>query len=288
MKTSPKVRFLNFFRNIFKISFLERQLVKRTTGRSTYQFWSKFVPSAYQYPPGSFRIVDQNGLKLKVDISDYIGHYLYFGFKDETIDVLFSLCKPASYVIDVGTNIGWTLLNLAQRSPQGKIVGFEPDPYNYQVCKENIQLNHLNNIVLLQRGLGAQAAKTTMEVRTPNNRGGNRISPATTPGSIEVTIERLDQVEELKSWTRVDLIKIDVEGYELDVLQGAEGLLQKHQPILFIEIDDNNLKDQGHSAHALISFLNENGYQKILHADTKELIFLHDNFKDCHFDIIAQ
>ena len=287
MPISRRVRFLNVFRNIFKISFLEKSLAALTRGKSTDYFFSKLVPNAYQYPPYSFRMVHQNGLNLRVDIGDYIGHYLYFGFEDKGIENLFSLCRPDSYVVDVGTNIGWTFLNLAKRCPNGKIAGFEPDPDNFKVGLQNIQMNQFSNAVLLPKGLGAQAVQVMMEVRTPANRGGNRIAPSSGKGSVLVDIERLDQVKEIKSWKRVDLIKIDVEGYELHVLKGANSILSNFKPILFIEVDDNNLRDQGHSAMALIQFLEEIGYQNIRHAESKEPISSRSNFTQCHFDVIA-
>ena len=288
MDITPRVSFLNFFRKFFKIPYLERQLAKRTLGKSTLQLWSKFAPSAYLYPSGSYRMVHRNGLELKVDISDYIGHYLYFGFHDDTIEALFSLCNPGSYVIDIGANIGWTLLNLGKLSQYGRVVGFEPDGYNYEACSENLRLNSLENVTLVQIGLGAQASRVMMEVRTPSNRGGNRISPVNGYGSTEVNIKRLDDVEEISAWPRVDLIKIDVEGYELNVLMGAEGILLREKPVLFIEIDDNNLRDQRHSAEMLLQFLRKTGYRNMIHATTNELITEGFDFKGCHFDIIAR
>ena len=63
-----------------------------------------------------------------------------------------------------------------------------------------MDLNHFSNAVLVPKGLGAQAVQVMMEVRTPANRGGNRISPLAGEGSVLVDIERLDQVKEIKSW----------------------------------------------------------------------------------------
>lgn len=291
MEITLRVRFLNFFRNIFKIPYLEGQLAKRTLGKSTLQLWSKLVPSAYLYPPGSFRIVRQNGLELKVDIGDYIGHCIYFGLygtERKSYEKLFSLCRPGNFVVDIGANIGWTLLNLAKLSAYGKVIGFEPDAFNHEACSENLRLNGLTNVTLVRMGLGAQASRVMMEVRTPSNRGGNRISPLNGYGSTEVNIERLDDVEEIRAWPRIDLIKIDVEGYELNVLMGAEGILRREKPVLFIEIDDNNLRDQGHSAETLMQFLRKVGYRNMIHATTNELIGEAFDFKACHFDIIAR
>ena len=101
----------------------------------------KLVPNPYQYSPGAYRQIHRNGIELRVDISDYIGHYLYFGFYDAAIEKLFALCQSNFSVIDIGSNIGWVALNFAKRSSSGTIIGFEPDPFNYSVCTNNVTLN---------------------------------------------------------------------------------------------------------------------------------------------------
>ena len=288
MKLSIKVRFLNFFRVVFTIPILERILVSLTQGKLPSHFVSKLVPNPYQYPPNSFRLVYRNGIKMGIDISDYIGHYYYFGFTDKSLDSLFQLCKEGDNVLDIGTNIGWVAHHLAKISNSGIVFGFEPDPYNFDRCTENIKLNGFKNLLVLPFGLGDTDGSIGMEIRTPTNLGGNRIAPIGTANTREVKISRLDDIESIKKLSKIDLIKIDVEGYELNVLRGGEQTLKKHHPILFIELDDNNLKDQGDSASAVINFLFEIGYQEIEHAESKTRINTSTDFVNCHFDIVAR
>lgn len=287
MNISPKVRFLNFFRNVFRISPIEKVLAQTTVGKSPDRFVSKLVPNPYQYPEGSFRIIERKGIRVKVDVSDYIGHYIYFGFEDPSIEKLLSLCKPGANVIDIGANIGWTMLNLSRRSLTGKIYGFEPDPYNYDRCRDNIELNKFDNVFLFPLGLSDVNAQLSMEVRVASNRGGNRISTSSN-GSHKVNVIRLDDFEPVKSLSHVDLVKIDVEGYEMQVLKGSMEVLKQHHPVMFIELDDNNLKDQGYSAKDLIVFLNDNGYRNIVSADDDRSVTSSDDFRNRHFDIIAR
>jgi hypothetical protein len=72
------------------------------------------------------------------------------------------------------------------------------------------------------------------------------------------------------------------------VLSGAEQILQKFKPILFIELNDDNIRDQGGSAKDLIEFLIKLGYTKIVQADTKRQVAPDFDFRHCHFDIIAR
>lgn len=287
MNITARVRVLNFFRNVFRNSFLEKGLANLTLNKNPQHFFSRFVPNAYQYAPGSIRKVQRYGLVLLADVSDYVGHFLYFGFRDVAQDNLFELCKPGYNIVDVGTNIGWTVLNFGRLSGAGKIIGFEPDPFNYEVCKKNLSFNNLSNIELLPIGLGDREAEVRLEVRTPGNRGGNRVSPNSNNNSVPIQIKMLDSIDAVTSLSKVDLIKLDVEGYELHVLRGARGILTQHKPILFIEVDDRNLKDQGDSAAALILFLEQMGYSTIKHAETNQPITRNFEFADCHFDIIA-
>ena len=74
----------------------------------------------------------------------------------------------------------------------------------------------------------------------------------------------------------------------MNVLRGARNLLLKHKPVLFIEVDDHNLKDQGDSAEALILFLEEVGYSSIEHAETKQPVTRNFEFTNSHFDVIAR
>ena len=190
--------------------------------------------------------------------------------------------------MDIGTNIGWTALNFAQIAKYGNVVGFEPDAYNFERCTENLSLNNFPNLKVYPLGLGDLNQEALMELRVPTNRAGNRVVASMAGTTSKIKIVRLDDFAPLNASPSVDLVKVDVEGYEWHVLKGAQKLLQNHKPILFIEVDDNNLKDQGNSASQLIEFIFEMGYGKIVHAENNQLISADTDFNNCHFDIIAR
>lgn len=287
MSSSFKVRFLNIFRNIFKLRLFETMLVKMTAHRSTDHLFCKLAPNPYQYKSPSYRTFILDGVKLTADISDYIGHYYYFGFQDKSHRKLFDLCRQDYNIIDVGANIGFTTLKMAQIANNGNVIGFEPDPLNYSRCVVNFNQNSLPNARVLNLGLGNQETNLNLEIRTPSNRGGNRMSIHQAEG-ISVPVKTLDHQFQQLNIPAVNLIKIDVEGFELKVLQGAEQVIKKFKPILFIELDDNNLKDQGDSAMELVSFISRQKYTQVLNAETGEKIDQNTNFSNCHYDIIAR
>jgi hypothetical protein len=125
-----------------------------------------------------------------------------------------------------------------------------------------------------------------MEVRAPSNLSGNRIVPSGV-GNTPVEVWPLDEIIETFPGTRIDLIKIDVEGYELHVLRGSLQTLKRCRPVLFIELDDNNLRDQGDSAQSLVKYLEELGYS-ITDAVNGSPVRSDQSFTNCHTDIIAR
>ena len=284
-----KTQFINVFRNLFKMHAFENKLVKLTAGKPTDSFMCKLVPNNYQYKPNSNRYAFRNGIKFKLDLSDYVEHAIYFAFKDTAQDALFSLCKPGSIIIDIGTNIGYVLLNFARIvGSSGLVFGFEPNPLTYNRCLENISLNDFSNIKVLNTALGDVSREGILIVPYNRNRGEAYISSTKPPDhGIKVAITTLDRFVKENYITKIDLIKIDVEGYEFNVLNGAKETLKKYKPILFIEVDDELLQRQNIFPNKLIEFISSFGYS-IVKADTYEEITKDYNFKNVHFDIICR
>ena len=283
-----KVSFFNFFRKVFQFPPLERWLANLTREKPPHHFFCKFVPNPYQYNKPSFRDITVQGIRMRVDVSDYIGHYYFFGFKDHAQEKLFAICKENFNILDIGANIGFTVLKFAQQAKLGKIVGFEPDPFNYSCCIHNLQQNKFENAAVLNIGLGSEDTILDLEFRTPGNRSGNRIRPFGSNPAVKVQVKNLDIFFPQLSMDHLDLVKIDVEGYEMQVLRGSEGTLRKFRPVLFIEIDNDNLMDHGDSAESVIHFIKRRGYQSIIHAESLQPLTNGFDFSHCHFDIIAR
>ena len=142
-------------------------------------------------------------------------------------NLLRELLKPGDSVIDVGANIGYYLLMFERLiGGEGHIFCFEPEPDNLSELKRNIVNNHLNNVTLFEAAVGDKCGTTHL------SRGLNGIVCEDQEGAIEVDLVSLDSAIE----QRLDVIKVDVEGYEGQVLKGAQGLINKFHPSLFIEV----------------------------------------------------
>jgi FkbM family methyltransferase len=165
-------------------------------------------------------------------------------------------------LFDVGSNIGETLLNFAKLTgDNGKVYGFEPVPYSFNKCSNNILLNRFNNVSVSQIALSNKEETLFFHEANNNNSGGVFMNKNNTPGSYKVEGITLDAYVERIGITHLDLIKVDVEGFETNVLKGASETCRKFRPNLFVEVDDINLKNQGSSASELIALITSYGYQ---------------------------
>lgn len=285
-----KRKFFDFFRLILKTPFLERYLVLLTKGKPFGSFITKFPPNHYQYKVGTIRFAERDGINYKLDISDVIDWFIYFGFWEESRYSLYDLMKEGQTIFDIGTNVGDVALHAAKLvGEMGEIHCFEPDPRNYIRLDINLRLNKFTNIVSNQVGLGHEAGSFKIEVVESGNLGMNRI----VSNELDHKDYRLVEIITLDSYVletnmeNIDLVKIDVEGFEYNVLKGSVNVVEKYHPVFFIELDNNNLLGQEGSARQLILFLEKHGYD-IIHAENHQPITSKTNFDNCHYDIIAK
>lgn len=280
---------LNKFRLIWKIRPLENILVWLTKGKEYGKLVTKFPPNHYQYKVGSIRTVERDGIRYQLDLADLVDWYIYFGFIEPARMNLYNLVKPGSIVMDVGANVGDTTMHLAKYAGEkGQVHSFEPDTYNFARITKNLSLNNFKNITLNNLGLGAEESYLKIIVRDEHNRGMNQlIKEELKEGDAGVKIVKLDDYISENAIDHVDLIKIDVEGFDFEVLKGASQILDRIKPDLFIELDDRCLKKQASSAMELVAFLNTKGYE-VKHAETAEKITSEMDFENCHFDIIGK
>ena len=156
-------------------------------------------------------------------------------------------------VVDSGANIGQMLLYLAQWIPQGQVLAFEPGKEQADWLAECLQVNLELPVEILRYGLGA-----TPSLQYLRNAGDEYIHGAwsqisETEGE-PVQIVRLADELATRSINKVALWKLDVEGYEIPALQGAEELLkQKRIAALYVEL-------AGENGHRICDYLSDFGY----------------------------
>ena len=102
-----------------------------------------------------------------------------------------------------------------------------------------------------------------------------------------IAIEKLDYFLSTNNISEISLIKLDVEGFEMSVLKGAEKIIRATKPVLFIELDDDNLRENNTDAASLIQLLTGFGYTKIFRAVDSLPITTRTDFQHAHYDIVA-
>ena len=286
---NPSKIFVSLLRRLLKLSLFEKLFLKFTMGNTPENIFVRLAPQNYHYKKPAIRNVKRNNIFYQLDISDYIQWWIYFGVYEKEKNNLYELAMPGSYIMDVGSNIGEIAMNLASKvGPSGKIFCFEPDRLNYKRLQDNLALNHFTNISTYHDALGNDNAEYKL-YGYEGNRGCSRIVPANTSEQDNYSLVRtitIDQWRKENSIQKIDLIKIDTEGFEMKILQGAVETISMLKPILYIELDDVNLKLQHSSAAELISHLAKSGYRTISSVTGKEINEFQD-FAGCHYDIIC-
>lgn len=138
--------------------------------------------------------------------------------------------------LDIGANVGkYTVIVGKELEKSGKVFSFEPEPSNLAALKRNVELNGLNNIVILPLACSDEQGSLSFYLDKTNTGGHSLVKK--TKNKIIVNAERLDIIIKEKKIKDVRLIKIDVEGAEMRVLQGAKELLKKQHPKIIFETD---------------------------------------------------
>jgi len=160
------------------------------------------------------------------------GHF----FEQGELTELRRWVPAAASIAEIGANVGNHLVFYAQHLAPSRLYPVEPNPASLAVLSRNIALNQLEPLID-PRGLGVAVGRAegrgAMMLPEAHNLGAARVVAGDA-----VPVRRLDQ---LFAATRIDFLKIDVEGWELDALEGAEELIERCRPSIYIEIWNDNL-----------------------------------------------
>lgn len=175
-----------------------------------------------------------NGCRLDCDLSIPYEAMVWLN-QEETRDlsVLSKLLKPGQVFVDCGANLGlWSITAAPIVGSTGKVYAFEPNPTTARKLMANINKNKLTNIIVTNSAAGAIEGTCFFQCEEAHNISSVLSQPS--ESTLAVSILKLDTV--LKD-RLVRAIKIDVEGYEIEVLKGAENILKTLKPWLCVEFN---------------------------------------------------
>jgi len=215
-------------------------------------------------------LVRRGGLRWRVDLAEGIDFSIYLlgAFERRVARAFRRLVRPGSTVLDVGANVGAHTLPLARLvGPDGRVLAFEPTDWAFAKLTANVALNRdlaprirLEQLFLTERDdahapervFSSWPLEPTPDVH-PRLRG--RAMAAGTARAMT-----LDTASERAGARKIDFIKIDVDGYEPDVLAGAARVLRRDGPTVLVELAPYLLEERGLGPDAVLQPLRAAGY----------------------------
>jgi FkbM family methyltransferase len=184
---------------------------------------------------------DVDGARYELHLGELIDLALYLQqFEPDVRATIRRLTKPGMTVLDIGANIGaHTLLFSSLVGPTGRVVAFEPTDFAYAKLQKNLSLNPALRVEVVHLALADRtSSQQQVDFRASWQTNGGR-----TNGPSTVDMVRLDEWAEAQGLLRVDVIKLDVDGYEYPVIAGGMATIARTRPTFIIEATGLHFSD---------------------------------------------
>jgi FkbM family methyltransferase len=199
----------------------------------------------------------------------YCAHFfkaLFHNYHQALIPTLKRFISKDSTIIDIGGHAGQFTKIFSKLSPKGHVYTFEPGNYAYSILKIMKKIKHLQNVSIFKMGISSDNALGTLSVpiKASGSIGygrscvGNKVFEKSINEEIELTT--LDTFLKKQKISHVTFIKIDVEGHEVSVLEGAQETIKNHRPTVMIEINRDHLSKFKKTPEDIVIFFKNFGY----------------------------
>jgi FkbM family methyltransferase len=215
-------------------------------------------------------IFSRRGITYELDLAQGIDLAIYLGgmFERRTAVALAALTEPSALVLDIGANIGAHTLTLAKLvGPGGRVLAFEPTDFAFGKLTRNLELNPAlaSRVETLHCFLAASDRESVPDAiysSWPLTDGAGlhpkHLGQEMRTGAAQA--RTLDGILSERADRRVQLVKLDVDGFECDVLRGATAMLRESRPTFVMELAPYSLEERGSSLDELLSYFVPNGY----------------------------
>lgn len=214
--------------------------------------------------------------------------YFENDYEKENVAFLTKTCKPGMTVIDIGAHLGLMSVIIAKLvGEKGKVFAFEPTPKTFLILKKIISLNNFNSIIF-PFNKAASNFTGTVDFFVDENEGSNANSLVNRSDksrtSQKTEVDTLDNIVGRLKLEKLDLIKIDAEGSELDVMNGAKYIIEKYKPIIILAIHPPLIKNNGQRTEDIFDLIGSIGYTVNFRSEilTKEIFCSKQDFFDVH------
>lgn len=188
---------------------------------------------------------------------------LNFGtYEHSDFSMILKLLKPNQTILDIGGNIGFYSLSLANEFTTSQFHAFEPVPKTFAQLKRNVEMNNPSNVHIYNFGFSNEKKDITFYFypEGSGNASSAKLSDRDTVEEVTCSVTTVDQFVQEKG-LKVDFIKCDVEGAELMVFQGAKATIASQRPIVFSEILRKWSKKFDYDPNEIFDFFRAQNYQ---------------------------
>lgn len=218
----------------------------------------------------------------------------FFGFYEEDINkIIKNFFKYGFIGIDVGANVGvhtLTMAKLVQIKKDSKIYSFEPHPLIIEKLKKNINLNELDNVEIINKGLSDESGEAILysfDTEAPHQGIASLYQEHSTSlkNKIKIQLVTLDEFALERKMKKLDFIKVDTEGNDLKVLKGGKKIIKELRPYIVLEYEESSWKHSNSTFESLLDFMKDinyggcvvgrGGLLKELRSDPSSTIFLY-------------
>jgi len=201
--------------------------------------------------------------------------YYHGAYELGTLDLISKCLNPGDTFLDVGANIGLFSIFLAKNCPEITVCAFEPLESTYAILKQNIELNQCDNIHTFPFALGIDESTEKIVENLDMSRGSASMVDASQSGLAqhEVSVKTLNSFMEQEHFDKIGVVKIDVEGWEQNVLLGATALLRKKEAPIWVIEHNSTQKTQGATPTEVFQYmLTSNDYNAFKSLKGKQVI----------------
>ena len=205
------------------------------------------------------------GTTFHLDLADFIQRQIYLGTAEpQETRLVKQYLKPGMTFVDVGANVGYyTALAAKLVGPAGRVIAFEPSPYAFERLSAMVSANRLRQVTVINAGLSDKAGRLNIYVGIGSHNHAPTMVAHENASVHEVNVLTLDEEMDRLGIKRIDLMKVDVEGYEPKVLRGATRLLETMSiSAILCEFNKAWLIKAGSSVKALEEIIDNAGFNE--------------------------
>lgn len=219
--------------------------------------WSRKIGKNF----GVVEVKTKFNFRMSLNMSDWLAQHVFVtgDYEPATSKLICEKLQQGQCFVDIGANIGYfSLLASKIVGESGQVIGFEPVEGTREKFDHNVKINGINNIKVEPYAISDSNGSSEIFVGPEEHCG---ISSLTQPHNFTAKQHvELRTLDSLISDTKINFIKIDVEGYELKALRGMTTIIEKNSPDFICEVTEDFLKNAGDSTADLFDFFNKYNY----------------------------